>query len=53
LHDLTSSPTELRIDVKDWSGVKKYAKYSTFVIGDATSKYTLYIQGYSGDAGEF
>jgi ficolin len=53
LHILTSTtPTELRVDVQDWEGQRRFAKYSTFKIGDASSKYTLYAEGYSGNAGK-
>ncbi|CAC5403454.1 unnamed protein product [Mytilus coruscus] len=34
-----------------WLGEKKYAKYSTFKVGDAASKYKLAIGGFSGNAG--
>ncbi|VDI77825.1 Hypothetical predicted protein [Mytilus galloprovincialis] len=53
IHRLTSSGTyELRIDLTDKNNTKKYAKYKTFVVGDATSQYKLAIGGYSGDAGD-
>ncbi|CAG2246355.1 fibrinogen-like protein A [Mytilus edulis] len=52
LHVLTQEPTELRVDVMAWDNEKRYAKYSTFRLGDASSKYTLYVDGYSGDAGD-
>ena len=52
LHVLTQEPTELRVDVMAWDNEKRYAKYSTFRLGDASSKYTLYVDGYSGDAGK-
>ncbi|CAC5380088.1 Fibrinogen-like protein A,Ryncolin-4,Angiopoietin-related protein 7,Ficolin-1-B,Techylectin-5A,Ficolin-2,Ryncolin-1,Tenascin-R,Fibrinogen-like protein 1,Angiopoietin-1,Fibrinogen C domain-containing protein 1-A,Fibrinogen C domain-containing protein 1-B,Tenascin-N,Ryncolin-3,Tenascin,Fibrinogen C domain-containing protein 1,Ryncolin-2,Microfibril-associated glycoprotein 4,Ficolin-1-A,Ficolin-1,Techylectin-like protein,Angiopoietin-4 [Mytilus coruscus] len=52
LHILTQVPTELRIDLMAWDNDKRYAKYSTFVIGDAESKYTLSVDRFSGDAGD-
>ncbi|XP_076084913.1 fibrinogen-like protein A isoform X3 [Mytilus galloprovincialis] len=53
IHRLTSSGTyELRIDLTDKNNKTKYAKYKTFVVGDATSQYKLTIGGYSGDAGD-
>ncbi|CAG2189710.1 Ryncolin-2,Ficolin-1-A,Fibrinogen C domain-containing protein 1-A,Fibrinogen C domain-containing protein 1,Fibrinogen C domain-containing protein 1-B,Ryncolin-1,Tenascin-X,Ficolin-2,Ficolin-1,Fibrinogen-like protein A,Ficolin-1-B,Ryncolin-3,Angiopoietin-related protein 7,Ryncolin-4 [Mytilus edulis] len=52
LHVLTQEHTELRVDVMAWDNEKRYAKYSTFRLGDASSKYTLYVDGYSGDAGD-
>ncbi|XP_076084910.1 fibrinogen-like protein A [Mytilus galloprovincialis] len=53
IHRLTSSGTyELRIDLTNKSNKKYYAKYKTFVVGDASSQYKLKIGGYSGDAGD-
>ncbi|XP_063396370.1 ryncolin-2-like [Mytilus trossulus] len=52
LHVLTQEATELRVDVMTWDNEKRYAKYSTFWLGDASSKYTLYVEDYSGDAGD-
>ncbi|XP_052086448.1 fibrinogen-like protein A isoform X2 [Mytilus californianus] len=53
IHRLTSSGTyELRIDLTDKNDNKKYAKYKTFVVGNASSQYKLTIGGYSGDAGD-
>ncbi|XP_076084916.1 fibrinogen-like protein A [Mytilus galloprovincialis] len=53
IHRLTTSGTyELRIDLTDKNNKTKYAKYKTFVVGDATSQYKLTIGGYSGDAGD-
>ncbi|XP_071140422.1 angiopoietin-related protein 7-like isoform X2 [Mytilus edulis] len=52
LHILTQVPTELRIDLEAWDGQKRYAKYSSFVIGDAHSKYTLSVDGFGGNAGD-
>ncbi|XP_077967272.1 microfibril-associated glycoprotein 4-like [Styela clava] len=53
LHNLTSSRNyELRIDMADWDGNKRYAKYSNFRVGNAQSSYTLSVSGYSGNAGD-
>ncbi|VDH90521.1 Hypothetical predicted protein [Mytilus galloprovincialis] len=53
IHRLTSSGTyELRIDLTDKNNNKKYAKYKTFIVGDAFSQYKLTIGGYSGDVGD-
>lgn len=38
--------------MENFKGVKKYAKYSTFKVGDAASKYTLTVGGFSGNAGK-
>ena len=43
---------ELTVELGDWDGNIKYAKYSTFRIGNKTEKYKLTIGGYSGDAGK-
>ncbi|CAC5424785.1 Fibrinogen-like protein 1,Fibrinogen-like protein A,Tenascin,Ryncolin-2,Ryncolin-4,Techylectin-5B,Angiopoietin-related protein 2,Tenascin-N,Ficolin-2,Ryncolin-1,Tenascin-R,Ryncolin-3,Ficolin-1,Fibroleukin,Fibrinogen C domain-containing protein 1 [Mytilus coruscus] len=53
LHILTSIiKTEMRVDMENFKGEKRYAKYSTFKVGDAGSKYKLSIGGYSGNAGD-
>ncbi|CAC5389567.1 Fibrinogen-like protein A,Angiopoietin-related protein 1,Ficolin-3,Ficolin-2,Ryncolin-1,Tenascin-R,Fibrinogen-likeprotein 1,Ficolin-1,Fibrinogen C domain-containing protein 1-A,Tenascin-N,Ryncolin-3,Fibroleukin,Fibrinogen C domain-containing protein 1,Ryncolin-2,Techylectin-5B,Microfibril-associated glycoprotein 4,Fibrinogen alpha chain,Ficolin-1-A,Tenascin,Fibrinogen C domain-containing protein 1-B [Mytilus coruscus] len=50
-HILTSSGKyELRVDLVDSSGNKKYALYKTFSIGDAGSKYKLTVDNFSGTA---
>ncbi|XP_076099724.1 ficolin-2-like [Mytilus galloprovincialis] len=43
---------ELKIDVEDWNGNKRYAVYRNFSIGDASIKYKLTISNYSGNAGD-
>ena len=54
LHRLTngSISTHLLINMTDKSGIKGFAKYSTFYIGGSTTDYTLHISGYSGNVGE-
>ena len=42
---------ELRIDLEDFNGNTKYAKYTVFSIGDFNDNYTLTVSGYSGNAG--
>ena len=42
----------LRVELTDTQGNTAYAKYSTFNVGDGTTKYTLSIAGYSGTAGD-
>jgi hypothetical protein len=37
---------ELRIDLEDFNGNKAYAKYSTFYVGGAATKYKLHVGGY-------
>ncbi|XP_071161640.1 uncharacterized protein [Mytilus edulis] len=43
---------QLRIDLEDWDGEKKYAVFKSFKVGDQSTKYTLTISGYSGNAGD-
>nr|XP_039272722.1 techylectin-5B-like [Styela clava] len=53
LHHLTSSQTyELRIDMENFNGEKKFAKYGKFEIASSSEKYKLTIGEYSGDAGD-
>ena len=43
---------ELRIELEDFNGNKTYAKYSTFYVGRAATKYKLHVDGYSGTSGD-
>ena len=43
---------ELRIDLEDWDGEKRYAKYSIFDIGGPEDNYKLAVYGYNGNAGD-
>ena len=43
---------ELRIDLEDFEGETRYAKYSFFDIGSPVDNYRLLISGYSGNAGD-
>ena len=52
IHHLTSTPTQLRVDMRDFEGNSAYAQYSSFSVGDSSSKYTLSVSGYSGTAGD-
>ncbi|XP_019619693.1 PREDICTED: fibrinogen C domain-containing protein 1-like [Branchiostoma belcheri] len=53
IHTLTSQNSyELYVELQDWEGNSRYAKYGTFSIGDESTDYTLNIGGYSGDAGD-
>ena len=51
IHRLTNkSDSQLRIDLEDWSGDKRYAQYSSFQVRDASTKYRLQVSAYTGDA---
>ena len=53
IHRLTASRTSsLRVELEDWSGVKAYAKYGKFNIGDEQAQYRLEVGWYSGTAGD-
>ena len=51
IHRLTTSSSSLRVDLEDFVGKKKYAKYSVYSVGNALAQYNLSIGGYSGNAG--
>lgn len=51
LHLLTSDGLqELRIDLADWEGERRFAKYGLFKVGDEASKYLLEVGRHSGTA---
>ena len=53
IHRLTASrPSELRVEIGDWSEGKAYAKYGSFGVGDEQSLYQLSVDSYSGSAGD-
>ena len=52
IHRLTSTATQLRVDLKDFDGNSRYALYSSFSVGDSSSKYILLVSGYTGTAGD-
>ena len=53
IHRLTQAAnTTLRIDLADFEGQTRYAKYTTFQVLDSSRKYQLNIRGYLGDAGD-
>lgn len=52
IHAITSQcKYELKIILTDFQQHTKIAKYSSFSVGDKSTKYALSISGYSGDAG--
>ena len=53
IHRLTASrPSSLRVELEDWNGVRVYAKYGRFSIGDEQAQYRLEVGSYSGTAGD-
>ena len=53
IHRLTQAAnTTLRVDLANFEGEKRYAKYTTFKVLDSSRKYQLTVGGYSGDAGD-
>ena len=53
IHRLTASRySSLRVELEDWNGVRVYAKYGRFSIGDEQAQYRLEVSSYSGTAGD-
>ena len=53
IHRLTASrASSLRVELEDWNGVRAYAKYGRFKIGDEQALYRLEVGSYSGTAGD-
>ena len=53
LHRLTEkSNMMLRVDMEDYSSVRKYAEYTTFSVAYVSDNYRLAIDGYRGTAGD-
>ncbi|XP_078666807.1 microfibril-associated glycoprotein 4-like [Branchiostoma floridae x Branchiostoma belcheri] len=53
MYSLTNQDAyELYIELEDWDGVVKYAKYNSFSVGSSSSYYRLSVSGYSGTAGD-
>ena len=52
IHRLTTTGAELRVDMRDFEGNSAYAQYTSFSVGDSSSKYILMVSGYSGTAGD-
>ena len=52
LHAITNQGHyELRIDLKDFKGYSRFAKYRVFRVKHSKELYELTVAGYSGDAG--
>ncbi|KAK3891109.1 hypothetical protein Pcinc_004978 [Petrolisthes cinctipes] len=53
LHTMTSwSQQELRIDLTDYEGEHRWAKYTNFQVGPTQDHYRITVSGYSGTAGD-
>ena len=52
IHRLTETAQLLRIDLQDFDGSRRYAKYTSFTIANGDMKYALTVGQYSGDAGD-
>ena len=53
IHRVTyGASNTLRVDLEDFDGVKKYAKYSAFYVNDQETNYQLSVGGYDGNAGD-
>ena len=54
IHCLTSRVecTQLKVCLADFDGVKRFANYSFFSVGNAETKYRLNVGGYAGTAGD-
>jgi hypothetical protein len=54
IHRLTerTASSSLRIELENQSGIRKYAKYANFSVGDESDKYRLKLALYSGTGGD-
>eukprot|EP00105_Crassostrea_gigas_P036014 XP_019920162.1 PREDICTED: ficolin-2 [Crassostrea gigas] len=53
LHHLLSQGTyEMRMDMEDFDNQTRYVKYTSFNVGDESTKYTVTISGFSGNVDE-
>ncbi|XP_061176955.1 fibrinogen C domain-containing protein 1-B-like [Saccostrea echinata] len=52
IYELTKNKDqELRVELQSFDGAEAHALYSSFYVGNESSKYTLTLSGYSGTAG--
>ena len=49
---MASRPSSLRVELEDWNGVRVFARYGRFNIGDEQAQYRLEVGSYSGTAGD-
>ena len=52
INRLTKASSTLRVDLGDFGGNTRYTQYTTFSVGNSTTKYILTVGGYSGTAGD-
>nr|BAB60705.1 ficolin 2 [Halocynthia roretzi] len=53
IHQLTKNGNyELRVDIGNWEGERRYAQYGTFSIAGSNDNYRLTVGEYSGTAGD-
>ena len=53
IHRLTAArSSSLRVELEDWNGVRVYATYGRFNVGDEQTQYRLEVGSYSGSAGD-
>ncbi|XP_063591423.1 ficolin-1-like [Penaeus indicus] len=53
IHALTDQTTnELRVDLEDFAGATRFAKYSSFFVDDRDHFFTMTLSGYTGNAGD-
>ena len=51
IHRLTNSDAfELRVDLEDWQGGTRFAKYTSFAMSNEATKYKLSLGSYSGNS---
>ncbi|GLD53762.1 fibrinogen beta chain [Lates japonicus] len=50
-HLTKMGPTEVLIEMQDWTGTKVHAQYNQFTIQSESSNYVMAVDGYSGNAG--
>ncbi|KAK3108569.1 hypothetical protein FSP39_010857 [Pinctada imbricata] len=48
---LSNGESEMRMDMEDFNGNRRYIQYSSFVVGDEASDYQATVLGPSGNAG--
>uniref|UniRef100_A0A7N8XJT3 Fibrinogen beta chain n=1 Tax=Mastacembelus armatus TaxID=205130 RepID=A0A7N8XJT3_9TELE len=46
-----TGPTEVLIEMQDWTGAKVHAQYRQFTVQSEVTSYVLAVDGYSGNAG--